>query len=34
MSFAPVWTRKDGKQTRMDMYSDRSEALQATGLPG
>jgi ketosteroid isomerase-like protein len=34
MSFAQVWTLRDGKQTRMDMYSDRGEALRATGLPG
>jgi ketosteroid isomerase-like protein len=32
MSFAQVWTFRDGKQTRMDMYSDREEALEATGL--
>jgi ketosteroid isomerase-like protein len=34
MSLAQVWTLRDGKQTRMDMYSDRSEALEAAGLPG
>ena len=34
MSFAQVWTIRDGKQARMDMYSDRSEALEAVGLPG
>jgi ketosteroid isomerase-like protein len=33
MSLAQVWTVKDGVQTRMDMYSDRSEALEAAGLP-
>ena len=32
MSFAQVWTLRDGKQTRMDMYSDREEALEAAGL--
>ena len=32
MSFAQVWTLRDGKQTRMDMYSDREEALDAAGL--
>jgi ketosteroid isomerase-like protein len=32
MSFAQVWTLRDGKQIRMDMYSDRDEALRATGL--
>ena len=32
MSFAQVWTLRDGEQTRMDMYSDRDEALKATGL--
>jgi ketosteroid isomerase-like protein len=34
MSFAQVWTIKDGKQTRMDMYSDCGEALEAAGLRG
>ncbi len=29
MSFAQVWTLRGGKQTRMDMYSDRAEALEA-----
>jgi ketosteroid isomerase-like protein len=32
MSFAQVWTLRDGKQARMDMYSDRAEALEAAGL--
>ena len=32
MSFAQVWTLRDGKQIRMDMYSDRDEALKAAGL--
>ena len=32
MSFAQVWTMRDGKQTRMDMYSDREEALEAAGV--
>ena len=32
MSFAQVFTVRDGKQARMDMYSDRDEALEATGL--
>ena len=32
MYFAQVWTVLDGKQTRMDMYSDPNEALQAVGL--
>lgn len=32
MSFAQVWTLRNGKQTRMDMYSDREEALEAAGL--
>ena len=32
MSFAQVWTLRDGKQVRMDMYSDRDEALEAAGL--
>ena len=34
MSFAQVWTLRGGKQTRMDMYSDRAEALEAAGLSG
>jgi ketosteroid isomerase-like protein len=32
MSFAQVWTIRDGKQTRMDMYSDPAEAMEALGL--
>jgi ketosteroid isomerase-like protein len=32
MSFAQVWTVRDGKQARMEMYSDRAEALEAAGL--
>ncbi len=32
MSFAQVWTIRDGKQARMDMYSDPDEALDANGL--
>jgi ketosteroid isomerase-like protein len=32
MSFAQVWTVRDGLQTRMEMYSDPREALQAVGL--
>jgi ketosteroid isomerase-like protein len=32
MSFAQVWTLLDGKRTRMDMYSDPREALEAVGL--
>jgi ketosteroid isomerase-like protein len=32
MSFAQVWTLRDGKQTRMEMFSDRDEALKAVGL--
>jgi len=32
MSFAQVFTLREGKQTRMEMYSDRSEALEAVGL--
>ena len=33
MSFAQVWTVREAKQTRMDMYSDRDEALEALGRP-
>ena len=32
MSFAQVFTLRDGKQSRMEMYSDRDEAFAATGL--
>ena len=32
MSFAQVFTLRDGKQARMEMYSDRDEALEAVGL--
>ena len=32
MSFAQVYTLRDGKQARMEMYSDRDEALAAAGL--
>jgi ketosteroid isomerase-like protein len=32
MTFAQVWSLDDGKQTRMEMYSDPNEALKAVGL--
>lgn len=32
MSFAQVWTLRDGKQARMDVYSDPDEALEAAGM--
>jgi ketosteroid isomerase-like protein len=32
MSFAQVWTVRAGKQARMEMYSDREEALRDTGV--
>jgi ketosteroid isomerase-like protein len=34
MSFAMVWTLRDGKQARMEMYSDPGKALNAVGLEG
>src|SRR6266511_867088 len=34
MFFAQVWTIRDGKEARMEMYSDRAEALEAVGLSG
>ena len=34
MSFAQIWTLRDGKETRMDMYSSQAEALEAVGLAG
>jgi ketosteroid isomerase-like protein len=33
MVFGQVWTVRDGKETRMEMYADRAEALAAVGLP-
>ena len=32
MSFAQVWTFRDGKQARTEVYSERAEALEAAGL--
>jgi ketosteroid isomerase-like protein len=32
MTFAQVFTIEDGRETRMQMYADPAEALQATGL--
>jgi ketosteroid isomerase-like protein len=32
MAFGQVWTVRDGKQARMEMYADPVEALQAAGL--
>jgi ketosteroid isomerase-like protein len=32
MLFAQVWTIRDGKETRMQMYADPAEALKAVGL--
>jgi ketosteroid isomerase-like protein len=32
MSFAQIWTMCEGRETRMDMYSDPAEALDAAGL--
>jgi ketosteroid isomerase-like protein len=32
MHFAQVWTLRDGKQVRMEMYADPDEALRAVGL--
>jgi ketosteroid isomerase-like protein len=34
MSFAMVWSFRDGKEARMEMYSDPQEALRAAGLEG
>jgi ketosteroid isomerase-like protein len=34
MSLAQIWTLRDGKETRMDMYSSQAEALEAVGLAG
>jgi ketosteroid isomerase-like protein len=33
MTFGMVFTLRDGKQIRMQMYSDPAEALAAAGLP-
>jgi ketosteroid isomerase-like protein len=32
MRFAQVWTLRNGKQVRMEMYADPDEALRAVGL--
>jgi ketosteroid isomerase-like protein len=32
MAFGQVWTIRDGKQARMEMYADPIEALEAVGL--
>jgi len=32
MSFGMIWTIRDGKQARMEMYADPAEALEAVGL--
>jgi ketosteroid isomerase-like protein len=32
MTFAQVWTVRDGMQARMEMYADPVEAFEATGL--
>jgi ketosteroid isomerase-like protein len=32
MRFAQVWTFRNGLLTRMEMYADRDEALEAAGL--
>jgi ketosteroid isomerase-like protein len=32
MVFGQVWTIRDGKQARMEMYADPAEALEAAGL--
>jgi ketosteroid isomerase-like protein len=32
MRIAQVWTFRDGLATRMEMYADRGEALEAAGL--
>jgi ketosteroid isomerase-like protein len=32
MHFAQLWTLRDGKQLRMEMYADPGEALRAAGL--
>jgi ketosteroid isomerase-like protein len=32
MHFAQVWTLREGKQVRMEMYADPHEALEAAGL--
>jgi ketosteroid isomerase-like protein len=32
MSFGMLWTLRDGKQTRMEMYADPADAMRAMGL--
>ena len=32
MRFAQIWTFRDGRATRMELYADPDEALEAAGL--
>jgi len=32
MSFAQLWTLRDGRETRMVMYADRVEAMRIAGI--
>jgi ketosteroid isomerase-like protein len=32
MRFAQVWTFRDGRIARLEMYADRDDALEAAGL--
>jgi ketosteroid isomerase-like protein len=32
MTFGQVWSMREGKQARMEMYADPAEALEAAGL--
>jgi ketosteroid isomerase-like protein len=34
MRFFQVWTFRDGRAARMEMYSDHDDARRAAGLPG
>ena len=34
MRFAQVYTLRDGRQIRMEMYADPAEAFDAVGLSG
>jgi ketosteroid isomerase-like protein len=34
MSFGMLWTLRDGKEARMEMYADPAEAMRVAGLTG
>jgi hypothetical protein len=34
MHFAQIWSVRDGRQSRMDMYNDQNDGLAAGGVAG